>query len=71
MFMPEWMERVFASVVRTHPPGHGRQREIGDAHRLLLMRFGKNPFALRRRQHVEQLGRRDYVHVQVELLAFE
>src|SRR5215510_16099764 len=47
MLVPERMERVFASVIGTHPTRHCGQRKIGDAHRLLLMRFWKNPFALR------------------------
>src|SRR5215510_14899279 len=56
MRVPERMECVFASVIGTDPAIHRRKREIRYAHRLLLMRFWKNPFALRWRQHIEQLG---------------
>src|SRR5206468_3579317 len=56
MPVPEWMQRIFASVVRTHPTRHCRECKISDAHRLLLMGFWENLLSFRRRQHVEELG---------------
>src|ERR1041385_4736639 len=53
-----------ATVIGPNPASHRRESEVGDAHRLLLVRFGEDLLALGWWEQVEQLCRGDNIDIQ-------